>query len=421
MGKIVCKIDMNSGLRYKRFNAISFVGNLCLFIVWPFGVFLKSVFNLNRTESLIIVFLSSVLFGWSITILNNDIGMDFYITTQRFLHGQYLSFEDFLLAIKNILLGVGEEKDVYQNILIYIVGLFSKNYHLFWSIAAIIFSFFYIKSLQFIVYDSKYKTSYYYLLIVLMFTLPANIVTLTGLRFWTAAWIAIYSSLQILLNKNNRFFLLLLLTPYIHLGFWFYLFIFLLYIISVRYVRIWYYIFFISIPISYLSINSFELNISVLPLNLQILAANYLSNETFSIYNSSGSGWRWMQTLFDNLVATYYNIILIIFFFNRNCNFGEKKIESNSVFKFVFILSAISNMLLILPYIGIRFRYISWIFISLIIFKYFGNSYKFKSLVYIYPFISIFDIWVFFRNMFKILPLDFFYNSFPFLIIDKLS
>lgn len=142
MDKIICKIDMNNRLVCKKINSVNLIGNLCFFVICPFASFLKSIFNLNKIESLIIVFLSNVLFGWSITILDNDIGMDFYVTTQRFLHGKYLSFEDFILVIKNTLLGVGEDKDVYQNILIYIVRLFSMNYHLFWSISAIVFSFF---------------------------------------------------------------------------------------------------------------------------------------------------------------------------------------------------------------------------------------------------------------------------------------
>ena len=159
-----------------------------LFLVWPFGSFIYALRNIQSRSSQIVFFLICAAFGLCIETKNET--FDMTRITEEFLSYRYVNFDFLYNEIVDSIQGVGD-RDIYDKILFWIVNQMSSNEHVFWMIASMVYAFFYLKSLSFVLKDDKFHSCLIGFMIVFMFTMPQPIFTVTGLRFWTAGWLAV--------------------------------------------------------------------------------------------------------------------------------------------------------------------------------------------------------------------------------------
>lgn len=101
--------------------------------------------------------------------------------------------------------------DIYQPLLTWIVSQFTGNYQVLFAIYALVFGFFWFRSIQMARSLMPEKLSLFFILLLLFFALINPIWAINGVRMWTAVGIFFYGllSLHFLDNKKGYFFLVL--------------------------------------------------------------------------------------------------------------------------------------------------------------------------------------------------------------------
>lgn len=392
---------------------------LFFFILWPIGAFLYSLRCLQSKSSRIVFYLMCVAFGLCIECKNDTFDMN--RIGENFLSWKNGSFSDLKYVVSDFTEGIG--RDLYDTLLYWFVNQFSHNEHVFWLVASMIYAYFYIRSLSFVLDESKFKSSWMGFLIVLMFVTPETIFSVTGLRFWTAGWLAIFCTLQLLINRNYWFLLVLLLTPLIHTVYWIYVILMLLLSFALLFKgvseKIIIICLFLSYPLSFLSL-SFVSNViesNYLPNSLELMAISYTGLEHMEEFNRKGTGWFWLSELFDMILNAYYFILMLVVIKYR------KQISNpldKRLFLFLLIFYSFSNLTLIVPHLGIRYIQFVKILLPLLWLRIFGLD-RLRLFIYLYPICaSFYMIKLLYMRYAEVLNPDFLYDSFVAMVVKNL-
>lgn len=388
-----------------------------LFILWPFGTFIYSLRCLQSKSSRWIFFLTCMAFGLCIECKNDTFDMS--RITDIFYSYQNMDFR----GLKNIFVdfynGYGE-RDLYESVLSWSVNQISSNHHLFWMVASMVYAFFYIKSLCFILDDKRFYSCLTGLIVVAMFTLPETIFTVTGLRFWTAGWLAILCTLNIIINRDYKYYIIILLTPFIHVTYWIYVFLLFIFEIVKKYnARVFVLIYLFSFLFSELSIEFVYnlIDLDILPRNLSLVAASYTDANHIDDFNRVGTGWSWLSDLFDFVLKLYYTFLLLFIYY-------KGKIDNKTdgyLLCFLFIIDSFANFTIFVPHLGLRYMGFVRILIPVVWFRVFG-LHKYKFILTLYPFFaSFYIIYTLLLHRFAyVLNIDFLYDSFFLMIVKNL-
>lgn len=388
-----------------------------LFFFWPFGAFIYSLRCLQSKSSQVIFFLICATFGLCIECKNEEFDMS--RITENFLSSRYMHFDELCGIIIDSINGVGV-RDIYEPILYWTVNQISSNEHVFWMIASMIYAFFYLKSLSFILDDKRFKSCFMGFMIVLMFTMPQPIFTVTGLRFWTAGWLAIFCTLKIFIRNDYKYLLILLLTPFIHVTYWVYVVLVPLAFVARMSEKLLIIIFFLSYPFSYLSM-SFVLDVismNILPSSLEMVALSYMGEDHIEEFNRQGTGWFWVSEMFDTILKTYY-LIMACWIIKHKDIIVDK--QDKYLLIFILIVYSFANFTLVVPHLGIRYLGFVEILLPLLWFRIFG-LYRYKLFIYMYMICaSFYLLWQrLVMHYSNVLDADFLYDSSVVMFIDKL-
>lgn len=340
---------------------------LALFVLWPFGAFLVSLFRPGSKSSYVIYFLFGMVFSWSMYYKGEEI--DFNNLVLRFYMQDEMTFSQLFERMSNIFSYNSEDKDVYNLLLNWITQQFTQNFHALFVIASIPFSYFMLKSLALITDDPKaYKQTFFVYVILLLFIVPKDIFNVQNFRFSTATWVAVYSVSCYYLKKNKKVLLLLFLTPLIHSSFWFVVILYIGYLLFNRFYHP--NLFYVSIPFAIISTGILNnIDISILPDTLSKWASGYVSDEAQRKWgmNAEGSGFRWVQDAFTYFRIIIYSIAIIIILKSEELN---KTIPQNKrIFNFHIYFLTIVYFCQSIPVLGSRFLGISQIVTILLWFK----------------------------------------------------
>lgn len=184
---------------------------LFLFIIQPFLGFLFAIRDLRRTQNCVIFVLMAALWGWSMSF--DYTPTDNYRIAASFCHQPVYSFQQILDARD-----AGKSVDMYLSIINLIVHKFSSNAKAFFGLLGLIYGCFCIASIRFILVHRVNKNSPYLQLFVFLMFATASLANMAMPRFWTAAWIMTFATLN-LMNGKYAWTPLLLLLPYIHFSY----------------------------------------------------------------------------------------------------------------------------------------------------------------------------------------------------------
>lgn len=340
-------------------DAKELVIKLVLFVICPFAAFLGSLLRPTSKSSFVIYFLFGILFCWHMDPAGLTEYDDYMGIRDEFLAYKY-SMADFLEKFVGYITLQGKERDLYSVFLNAFTRIFSSNFHLYFAIASIPYLIFSLASVRKLTESEEFpRCGIYALLIILLFVIPRDIVTVQNPRYTTAVWISMWGFLNYFdRSKSNWkwYAIPIILSVVFHTGLLPMVLVFLMAIIVPLPVKKIELIFFVSIPFSFFSYELFaSINYSFLPSFLSHWIQSYLSDEMYAklILNKGRSGFFWVTQLFSYISYLAYFLIPIMMM-----KYKEQILENSEIGKlypFYILLFSITNFIRMLPTIGVRY------------------------------------------------------------------
>ena len=190
------------------------LGQIILFLFWPFGSFLISVATLNKTLSKIIFVLFAILYGYSFTF-DDASGAD-----NGRMASEYMYISN--MTVKNALSYFNEtdSHDFFKSSTFIFFSRFTKDPGVVYGFYAGLYATFFILCISKL-FDNYRNKRFASLVTILLFLLYLRFSSINGVRFWSAAFIYIYGVYKVVYERNLRYLLLLAATPLIHFSFMF--------------------------------------------------------------------------------------------------------------------------------------------------------------------------------------------------------
>lgn len=352
------------------------------FIISPFLGFLFSIKRLNTKSSFIVFFLFSVFFGLN---METSIGKDDFhrgdAAQYRYKFEMYKSMSsgdvsDVFAAFRSF--DDGNNRDIYVPIMSFIASRLSDNYHVFFAILAMVFAFFSLKSLRFFTSELEGKNSLCILILVYLFAMTNSIFNINGCRFWTAAWIAVYSMLQVYKNGNERYYILAAITPIIHASYWFFLGILLIAFFMRRATRFWRIFFFASFVLSSVSMQLVVDLSSYLPSSLQFLVERYTGEVELKT-----NLYQVIRRIFGlaSTVLTAYMMYLLM----KHDKEIKNNPKTNNLFPLLLVWMSICYFVMPIPSLGGRYIVLGFPILAYVWLVTFEKHGKYRNVLLLYP------------------------------------
>ena len=365
------------------FSRSDLLAKLVFFMIWPFGTFLWSVLEANKKSSYVIFFLFGILFCWNMAPRETERYDDFLGMVNLFESTHYSSDEIVEQIEDYITFDQDAPKELYNNILIWFTKLFSNNYHLYFAFASIVYLIFMLGSLKTITDDPKFKMCFFGLIILMLFVIPRDLITVQNPRYTTGLWLNIFCTLKYYSAykiKNRLIYpFIILFSPFFHSGMWLYVGLFwgLSLLSKLNFpMRTALILFYISIPFSYLSyeiLANYSVDLLPIPNAYKATFTSYTSEATFEKYNTEGTGFTWLQNTFDFVKITFYASLPYFLYKYRDM---AKDKRTQHFLTYLFLFGAIVNFIQSVPVLGLRYSYF---FQILVIYTWYKIVYPRKS------------------------------------------
>lgn len=199
-------------MRSLNYNRIA--TKIVLFLFNPAVSSIASLKDLRDGVSHRFLYAWFIIFGIGFCALNES--ADSYRYVEEFKVQSNYTTTQYLAEVNDYLTFESDIKDIYTLSVNFLVGRFSDNYHWTYLIYAIVFGFFYIKSLKIFLRHNKVSSNLVFCMLLFIFCFSNPIFNINGVRFWTAAWIGVYVSLKLFVDKDYRQIPLLFLLPFVH-------------------------------------------------------------------------------------------------------------------------------------------------------------------------------------------------------------
>lgn len=412
------KCCWNNNRGYKEFGSL-----LILFLIWPFGAWLYSLYNANRRSSYLIFFMFSLLLCWHMAPTEyTDFYDDFLGILARF-NEYYFTDADIKHQI-NLYSSMDDNapKELYENIMIWFVKSFTNNYHFYFLLCAIPVAYCQLKSLKRITQDERYQPhTFMAIAIMVMFIFPRDIITVQNPRFTTGFWICLLCSLNYFCaeKKNILRLLPIIITPLIHSGMWLFVIAVAVALVTPKKVRVLEIIAICSIPFCFFDaeiIKGIDLSI-LLPDFLYRWSLNHFDNTSNVMVVDARAGFWRVGAAFNIAVKIVYVYMFIMMVKNKDRI--NDNIESKNFYPFFLIILIIANLAQAIPVLGERYYWYVKIFTVFVWFKAFYPTHK-KVIVCL----IVANSWAFLSRYGYILggalstntPIDIFFTPLPYLI-----
>ena len=187
--------------------------NILLFLVWPFGGFLYTLFRpYNKITYLIF---ASFFFMIGCSFSFSDETVDSYRYAEEFVKTSGYDFITGLLYHTVIL----DRIDIYYGMVSLLLGSITDNPHMLYGFFGAIYGIFVCK--LFIIFKQDWKAPfnvYVWILCALVFAFNPHS-NINGVRFWTATWLYCVSLIAYVGYGEKRWLTGILLTPIVHSSF----------------------------------------------------------------------------------------------------------------------------------------------------------------------------------------------------------
>lgn len=362
-------------------------------------VFLMNIKKHKRIFSVFTI-LFSLSFGYFLTPKNTS--LDSFQIIQIFkswntLFPSYSNFLDEWLTFDNSF-----AKDLFEGSIFSFVHLFSDNYHYIFLLCALVFTIFKLKSFDFFLRDYTYNKLHIILSIFFFTSIP--LFEINGFRFFTASWIAVYSTLKCFVDKKNKYLFLLAITPLVHITFIFYLGMVLSSYIINKWLneKVIIYWFVISVVIG-LVCNTLpdigDLGDGI----LNNLLKSYINDDYKTQIDTAVQESNFIK-IFSPLRFLFYNATALVLYLK------SKDLAWKTFLRFLLISLSIANCVYFIPSMG-RFFVVLTPIILISLNREVSYTNKLKYIVYLLPIVEAFRIYqVYFTLYPDVIPNGFMIN-----------
>ena len=385
-------------------DALNVVIKVFFFLLSPFLSFIYSLKRINTKSSFVVFFLFALIYGLCFTVISDN--SDVLETNDaakwrfRFENTNLYTFSDYIEYCKEYFQFAGLDiRDLYFATVTYFVHLVSDNYHVFFLVVAVVYSYFQLRSFRYLVKSPAFDNSIECLMICMLFSIP-TIGCISVFRFWTAAWMCVYGVFQIYYSGRKKYILLLLLLPLIHRAFFFLYFILLLNL-TYRYNKWWKYIYFFSIIFSGLSVSIVRDATGYMPSFLTGMIDSYTEESTAELYSPT-------KFFLTNIAVIYINLLFVLIMIKERKNM---KTELSNVFNFTLVYLSIVNFVMTIPSLGVRFSVLSYSFIAFLWLNTMGTKNNYSFLIYLMPLFMVRAVYGAFHVFTKFQDPQFYYTN----------
>lgn len=321
-------------------------------------------------------------------------GSDIYAYIAKFQRytDQVYTLPDF---IKSLYAEGSTTLDVIEPLTSYLISQATRDHHFLLLTYGVIFGYFFSRNIWFFLDKTKGNLTLQSFSVLLLLIIQIGIWNLNGFRFWCAAHIFIYAALNLIILKNTKGYIFLLLACLMHLGLILPTFIVLIF----RFIRV---------PLSVLYVFFLftfflaELDMEVVRNSISNYAPTFITGKLNS-YTSEA----YTEVVAEKLggYSIFYQVskivrVGIILFFTSLLFINRKQLTKDVMYKlfsFYLVLGAVANILSQIPS-GNRYLIISD-FILYGVFFYFIQNYKtlklYKFIICLSPLILIYAIYNF--------------------------
>ena len=338
---------------------------LFLFFIQPFLGFLFAIRNLTRTQNCIVFILFAALWGWSMSFEYTP--ADNYRIAAVFCQRPIIDFEEIIERQEE-----GKSVDIYLSVVNYLVHKYSDNAKAFFAVLCTVFGIFCLASIRYVIIHRVNKNNLYLILFAFMMFSTASLAYSSMPRFWTAAWVMTFTTMN-LMDKNYKWIPLLVLLPYIHFSF---LPISLILVGAIffsdffrKHEKILFYMFCIVFLISFVlpeSVLEYIIPDSMLEgdkamskydsyVNTNKLAGRQVVREV-SAYREANSIVTHLFQIVMKLAA--FAVILVI---RKYKNYYKSDLRIQKMYIFLLMLGSVCFFMSILRHVGWRFVWLLWL------------------------------------------------------------
>lgn len=387
---------------------------LILFVISPFLSFVYSLRRIKTRSSFIVFFLFAIFFGMAFSVGNvrtegSFDGISYRINFEQY---KYISQYEFSESFKGFLSFDEGKKDFYFDTVAYYLSRITDNYHVMFMFFAIVFAYFSLKSFKFFTKEDEFDASLSSYVLAYLF-MSNQIFNINGMRMWTAAWVGVYALLQIFGNKDKRYFLLLLTTPFFHGSFWVFIAVVVLAYMFMRFDKVWVVMFFVSFFVGSIALELLEEASDLLPTFMQRMIASYTDAEYVQQRSQAGTGFYWVSKLFGTLVRLYMNFMVYLFI--KNAKDIKANTRSKTLYLFLLVYMTFVNFTMPVPSLGGRYMSLAYPIIAYIWLVNFKGV-KYKKMMYAMPVVFWFSFYGWIGRYITVLEPSFFVSS-PFYLV----
>lgn len=392
---------------------------ILLFLFSPFWAFVYSLRRINTKSSYYVFFLFSLFFGLSFSVPNvrPEGGIDGISYRQSFEQYKNITFDEYYDGLIGFLQFDTGKKDYYFDTVAFFISRITDNYHVMFMAFAIVFAFFSLKSYRFLTKELNFDNSWICLILSYLF-MYNTIFNINGMRFWTAAWIAVYCIFKIIYEKKYFYFLLALTTPFFHGTFWVFIGLLCLYFLFGRFEKAWIVFFFLSFIVSNVALSLAQDFSEYLPPTLARVVASYTDAEYVQKRNAEGTGFWIVGYIFDILVNVFRAVMVCFFIRERKTIQRDKNLYN--LYIFLLILMSFSFFTMGIPSLGVRYINLAFPVMSFIWLVTFGEK-KYRWFIYIVPLVYFMTIYGTIRLFNQVLDVYFYFSSPMLLMLKYLS
>jgi hypothetical protein len=344
-----------------KINKQNFLILFILLLIFPIVSLILSIKNFQLGESKLIVYIFCVFFGLTL-VLGND-------KLDSFQYAQYLKdfetnsnytldsfYDNFLTSEKSL--------DIAQFSISFIVSKITFSHSLLFGIFALIFGFFYIKSISNLYALYSLNKNYLSLVLLLIFVFNLNpIFNINGFRFWTATWIFFYGVYEYFSKKDQKYFVFIFLSILFHFSFIIPVLIFFIYFSFGNHYKLYFYLLISSFFFSELVVNILPDYSYLFGEGIAMKVSRY-SNEDYieksgELTQNAIEEFKWYLFLPGKLM--YYYLLFIFFFILREFKTEIKFIKVDFL-SFTLLFISFSNFVSFVPTMA-RFKTLSLLFI----------------------------------------------------------
>lgn len=393
---------------------------IIIFLISPFLAFLYSLRHMNTKSSFAVFYGFAICFGMAFSVQsyesfsNTSSGIDAGRYRLEFEKSANMSSTEFYRNLNTYFDFDDGDKDFYYISMVYLVSRFTHNYHWLFMAFAIVFAFFQLKTLKFLVEEENWRNGLFCIILATFFTWN-QIFNINAMRFYTAAWIAVYAVFQIFLKGRKRYLMLLAITPFFHTSFFLISSVIVFAFFLKRFELFWIILFIISFFGSTVFAEIINTAADYLPDFIAKTAKGYTDEEQlYSDITFSGSGFWWVPMMFDKLYKIYTNVIVALFIINRN---EIKKNKCKNLYLFAIIFMTFINFSIPIPALGRRSIVMIYPIITYIWLSFWGTK-KNSWIIYIFPLIWYWQIMTYFNYYNTVIDFSFLVSS-PIYMIAK--